>query len=120
MNTNALYPKPKINILKILNFFLMLFNCLLAVSFTSFITVMRKMIVGDAPPGAYEGPAIVDFLLRKEFIVVPILLIAFMVVKEFKVKPIKKKLYINLFVSAGIFAHAVIVFVVPFIFKMVK
>jgi hypothetical protein len=98
----------------------MLLNCLLAVSFTSFITVMRKMIVGDAPPGAYEGPALVDFLLRKEFIVVPILLIAFMVVKEFKVKPVKKKLYFNLFVLAGIFAHAVIVFVVPFIFKMVK
>jgi hypothetical protein len=54
-------------------------------------------------------------LLRKEFIIVPILLIIFMVVKELKVKPIKKKIYINLFVSAGIFAHAVIVFVVPFI-----
>lgn len=98
----------------------MLLNCLLVVSFTSFITVMRKMIVGDAPPGTYEGPALVDFLLRKEFIIVPILLIIFMVVKEFKVKPIKKKLYINLLVSAGLFAHAVIVFIVPFAFEMVK
>ena len=90
MNTNTQYPKPKINTLKILNFLLMLLNCLLVVSFTSFITVMRKMIVGDAPPGTYEGPAIVDFLLRKEFIIVPILLIIFMVVKEFKVKRVKK------------------------------
>lgn len=98
----------------------MLFNCLLAVSFASFISVMRKMIVGDAPPGAYEGPAIVDFLLRKEFIIVPILLVIYMVVKEFKVKPTKNKLYINLFVSVGIFAHAVIVFVVPFVFGMAK
>jgi hypothetical protein len=49
------------------------------------------MIVGDGPAGASEGPVLVDFLLRKEFIIVTILLIAFMVVKEFKVKPIKKK-----------------------------
>ena len=98
----------------------MLLNCLLAVSFASFISVMRKMIVGEAPPGAYEGPAIVDFLLRKEFIIIPLLLIIFMVVKEFKVKLAKNKLYINLFVSVGIFAHAVIVLVVPFAFGMVK
>jgi hypothetical protein len=43
-----------------------------------------------------------------------------MVVKEFKVKPIKKKLYMNLLVSAGLFAHAAIVFIVPFAFEMVK
>lgn len=120
MNTDNQYPESKINTLKILNYFLMLVNCLLVVSFASFISVMRKIIVGDVPPGAYEGPAIVDFLLRKEFIVVPLMLVIFMVIKEFKVKPAKKKFYINLFVSIGIFAHAVIVFAVPFAFGMVK
>ncbi|MEJ2156486.1 MAG: hypothetical protein P8X96_14195 [Desulfobacteraceae bacterium] len=120
MNTNTQYPEPKIDTLKILNYFIMLLNCLLAVSFASFISVMRKMIVGDAPLGAYEGPAIVEFLLRKEFIIIPLLLVIFMVIKEFKVKPAKNKLYINLFVSVGIFAHAVIVFAVPFAFGMVK
>lgn len=97
----------------------MVFNSLLAISFASYLTVMRKIVVGDASPGVYQGPALVDFLLRKEFIIIPLLLIAFMVAKEFKVKPLKKRLYINSLISAGIFVHAVFIFIVPFIFGLV-
>ena len=77
------------------------------------------MIVGDAVQGIYEGHAIVNFLLRKEFILIPILLIAYMVIKEFKVKPLRSRVHINLSVFAGISIHALIVFVVPFIFGLV-
>jgi len=97
----------------------MLLNILLAISFASFLTVMRKMVVGDTAPGVYQGPALVDFLLRKEFLIIPLLLIVFMVVKEFKVQPLKKRLHINLYICAGIFAHAVFVFIVPLVFGLV-
>jgi hypothetical protein len=105
---------------KLLNLLLMLFNVLLAISFTSYLKVMRKIVVGDASPGVYQGPVLVDFLLRREFVIIPILLIVFMVGKEFKVKPLKKRLLINLFISASIFAHAVFVFILPFIFDLVQ
>jgi hypothetical protein len=104
---------------KISNIFLMLFNLFLTISFASFFKVMRKIVVGDVLPGVYLGPVLVDFLLRKEFVIIPILLVVFMVVKEFKVKPVKKRLLINLSISAIIFAHAVFVFILPFIFGLV-
>lgn len=91
----------------------------MAISIASFSRVMRKIVVGDASPGVYQGPALVDFLLRKEFIIIPILLMVFMVVKEFKIKPLKKRVYINLLISAGIFVHAVFIFIVPFIYGLV-
>jgi hypothetical protein len=119
MNNGALYPKQEMISHKIFNILLMLFNVLLAISFTSFLKVMRKMVVGDTPPGFYQGPVLVDFLLRKEFVIIPILLLVFMVGKEFRVKPLKKRLYINLFIFASIFAHAVFVFILPFIFDLV-
>jgi hypothetical protein len=91
----------------------------MAISIASFLRVMRKIVVGDASPGVYQGPALVDFLLRKEFVIITILLMVFMVVKEFKVKPLKKRVYINLLISAGIFVHAVFIFIVPFIYGLV-
>jgi hypothetical protein len=119
MNKDAIYPKPEMISHKILNIFLMVINSLLVISFVSFLTVMRKLVVGDAGPGVYQGPVFVDFLLRKEFIIIPLLLMVFMVAKEFKVKPLKKRLHLNLLISAGIIAHAVLIFIVPFIFGLV-
>ncbi|MGD9217161.1 MAG: hypothetical protein PVJ84_20285 [Desulfobacteraceae bacterium] len=111
--------KPKL-IHKLFNAFLMVFNVCLTVALYSILDLARRWYIGTDPETSeYSGPALADFFLRKELIIIPILLIVFMVVKEFKVKPIKKRVHINLFISAGIFGHAMFIAAVPFIFSLI-
>lgn len=105
---------------KILNILLMLFNIHLALALYSILDLSRRWHIGvDPKTGEYTGPALANFFLRKEFVLIPILLIIFMVVKEFKVKSFKRRVHINLFISAGILAHAIFIASVPFIFSLV-
>lgn len=111
--------KPKM-IHKLFNVFLMVFNVCLAVALYSILDLTRRWYIGSAPEtGEYPGSALADFFLRKELIIIPILLIVFMLVKEFKVKPFKKRVHINLFISAGILGHAMLIAAVPFIFSLI-
>jgi hypothetical protein len=98
----------------------MLFNVCLAVALYSILDLTRRWYISvDPETSKYAGSAIADFFLRKEFIIIPILLIVFMVIKEFRVKPFKKRVYINLFISAGIIGHAMFIAAVPFIFSLI-
>lgn len=111
--------EPKI-IHKMFNVFLMVFNVCLAVVLYSILDLTRRWYIGvDPETGEYPGPFLADFFLKKELIIIPILLIVFMVVKEFKVKPFKKRVQINLFISAGILGHAMLIAAVPFIFSLI-
>lgn len=49
--------------------------------------------------------ALLDFLLHKGFLLLLILIVLFTIVKEYKIKPIKKRLYWNLWVLAGLTAY---------------
>jgi hypothetical protein len=70
----------------------MLFNVCLAVALYSILDLTRRWYISvDPETSKYAGSAIADFFLRKEFIIIPILLIVFMVIKEFRVKPFKKE-----------------------------
>ncbi len=118
MNNDTLVSKPK-TLHKVLNIILMLFNLYSAHSLTMIIIVMRSMHIDphrDPQTGVYIGSALFDFLLRKEFIIIPVLFIVGMIIKEFKVKVFKKRVYINLLILAGIYTHMLLLMSIPFFF----
>lgn len=119
MTNGAPNSKPRM-LHRILNFLLMLFNVHLAFAFYSILDLSRRWHIGVSPEkGDYERPALADFFLRKEFIVIPILLVFYMIVKEFRIRSFKKRVHINLLISAGILSHALFIGAVPFMFSLI-
>lgn len=105
---------------KFLNILLMLFNLYLAISLYWILTFTRSWHIGaDPSTGNYSAPPLAMFLLRKEFIIIPMILLGCMIYKEFKVKPFSIRVKINLLIAAGIMAHAMFIAAVPFIFSLV-
>jgi hypothetical protein len=105
---------------KFLNLVLMLFNAHLALALYSILTLTRSWHIGvDPSTGAYTAPPLAEFFLKKEFIIVPIFLLVLMIYKEFKIKLFRKRVQINLLVSACILAHAMFIAAIPFIFSLV-
>lgn len=118
MNQEAVLQRPK-TFHVVLNILLMLFNLLMAYSSAVFLFMTRRIHIEhfiDPQTGQYPGPALADFFLRKEFIIIPILLIIYMVVQEFRIKIFRKRVYKNLLVLVGIYGHVLFMGLVPFIF----
>jgi hypothetical protein len=119
MNNDIPISEPRA-ISKFLNIALMLLNVYLAISLYSILDLTRSWYIGvDPSTGKYASPSLSEFLLKKEFIVIPILLLGYMIYKEFKVKPLKKRVRINLLILAGILSHSMLIAAVPFIFSLV-
>jgi hypothetical protein len=109
----AILGKPK-SLPLILNYVLMAINILTAMGSASYIyyTHVANVELIDEHP----EPAIAYFFLRKEFMLIPILLVAYMIYKEFKVASFKKRVKKNLWVLAGIYIYCIFIGLVPFIF----
>lgn len=107
---------------RLLNFLLMVLNCLLTLLLYSLLSVSRSLYIETysyRETGSFPGPAMADFFLRREFIILPLLLLAFMFLKEFKDRNFKKSIRINLLILAIIFLHAFFIAAVPFTFSLV-
>jgi len=105
---------------KILNVVLMLFNVNLVLILYTILNLTRSWHIGaDPSTGDYTAPVMAEFFLKKEFIIIPIILLCFMIYKEFKVTRFRKRVQINLFISAGILSHAMFIAAVPFIFSLI-
>lgn len=118
MNQEAILKKPKpLNL--ILNVLLMAFNLLMAMISINYLIVSHSINIEqfiDPQTGQFPGSPIAYFFLRKEFVLIPILLIVCMVIKEFKVASFRKRVKRNLLVSAGIYGHWIFVGLVAFLF----
>lgn len=118
MNQEAILLRPK-TFHVVLNMLLMLFNILMAIGSASVLFISRSANIEhfvDPQTGQYPGPVLLDFFLRKEFIIIPILLILYMVIKEFRIKSFRKRVYRNLLVLAVIYLNALFIGLVPFVF----
>lgn len=118
MNQEAILKKPK-KIHLILNVLLLVLNVLAAMGSIGYLLVSNSMNIEqfvDPQTGEFPGSSIAYFFLRKEFILIPILLIVYMVIKEIKVASFKKRVRRNLLVFVGIYGHCILVGLVPFIF----
>ena len=83
MKKNNLNSTPKI-IHKFFNLLLMLFNVLLALALYSILDLSRRWYIGvDPETSTFTGPALANFFLKKELIIIPILIVIIMVGKEF-------------------------------------
>lgn len=118
MNQEAVLNKPK-TLHLILNVLLMAFNLLMAIISIYYLIASHRLNIEqfiDPQTGEFPGSSIAYFFLRKEFILIPVLLIVYMVYKEFKMASFRKRVKKNLLVLAGIYGHWIFVGLVPFIF----
>lgn len=101
------------------NFLLLALNCILTFALYALLSFLRSIHIETRSHQGSDslfGPISADFLLRREMIIVPILLLVVMFVKEFKNNPGENSVYLNWMVFAVICAHAVFIAVVPHLF----
>jgi len=104
-----------------INYLLMSLNCLITLALYALLSAYRSSHIETHRYRSIEsffGSSLADFFLRREFIAVPILLLAVMFVKEFSDTPYKSKVQFSMFVFIAICAHAVFISVVPYIFSL--
>jgi len=103
------------------NYLLMSLNCLFTLALYALLSAYRSSHIemhSDRSLDTFFGRSPADFFLRREFIAIPILLLAVMFVKEFTNTPYKNRVQLNMFVFATICAHAIFITVVPYIFSL--
>lgn len=117
MNNDATIPLKPRKFHSVLNVLLMLYNVLMGYTVCVMIIIARRLHVDPfiSPQGVYPGSPIVSFVLRTEFIAVPVILIVTMVLKEFKVKIFKKRVFINLLIFAAIHIHLFVIMLLPYL-----
>ncbi len=105
----------------IFNFLLMALNCLITIAVYALLSAYRRLHVEIHAYREFEiflDPPMVNFFLRREFIAVPLLLLAVMFVKEFSDASYKSKVQLNMFILAAIFAHSLFIVAVPYFFSL--
>jgi hypothetical protein len=117
MNDDATIPSKPRKLHSVLNVLLMFYNILMGYTLCVVIVIARRLHVDPFinQQGVYPGSQVVSFFLRNELLAIPILLIAAMILKEFKVKIFKKRVYINLLIMAAIHIHLIITMLIPHI-----
>ncbi len=106
MSEDIIQAKPQ-PLLKVCNILLMLINLWVAFIICMFIIIIRKNYF-DPHSGVFMGAPFADFISQKHFIILPVLFTVGMIIKEFKVKLLKKKVYINLLIMAALLIYAFI------------
>ena len=111
-NTKKKPPK-KHWFLRIFNVFLMLFIswfalvlCIVLISRESLV----EMSSGFFDKSTLMGSKVLNYLIYKQYIVFPIIVVIGMVVKEFKVKVLPNRIYINLTMLLYVLGHLGIIF----------
>lgn len=102
------------------NYLLMSLNCLITFVFYALLSAYRRLhieIHRYRETDVFFESSMTDFFLRREFIALPILLLAFMFVKEFTSTPYKSKVQLNMFIFATILGHAIFITTVPYLFS---
>lgn len=109
-NVMSNFPKKNDMLKKICNILLMLIVfwaafliCILLLSRESFVELSKTFFSPQVPP--LMGSPVLSFLLRKEFIVLPIIVVTGMIIKEFKIKPLRKRILWNLALLTVTAAH---------------
>lgn len=118
MNQDITMPaKPK-KLYTILNILLMLYNALIAYTLCVIIIISRRLHIDPFidSEGVYPGSQIFSFFLRKELFIVPVLLIIGMVIKEFRIQLLKKRVYANLIILVAIHLHLFLTMLLPHIY----
>lgn len=69
-------------------------TCVLLLSRESFVEMSKSFFSPEVPP--LLGSTALNFLLRKEFIVFPIFIVIGMIVKEFKIEQLQRRVKLNL------------------------
>ena len=103
----------------ILNYILMSLNSLLTFALYALLSAYRRLHIETYSYRKAEsllGSAMTDLFLRREFIAVPILLLAVMFLAEFSKVSYKSKVQLNIFVFAAICAHAIFITIIPHVF----
>lgn len=112
LNDNS---RKKNHVLKVAgNFILMLsgiwiasVTCVLLLSRDSIVEMSINFFSPEVPP--LLGSTVLNILLRKEFIVVPAIIIISTIVKEFKIEPLQRRVKLNLgLLFAAIFHFCVL------------
>ncbi len=105
----------------IFNYLLMSLNCLLTFVLYALLSAYRSLHIEThsyLKPNTLLESSTAEFFLRREFIAIPILLLAVIFVKEFTNSPYRSKVQLNMFVFAVICAHSLFISVVPYIFSL--
>jgi hypothetical protein len=103
---------------KIANFILMLINIWMAILVAAvilsrefIISLGRSFFPQDTP---VMGSRILEILTREEFVVLPLLFFIALVVKEFIIKQIQKRIRVNLIMLAGVLLFFVVLMLLFF------
>lgn len=118
MNQDIAMPaKPK-KLYTFLNILLMLYNALMAYTLCVIIIVSRRLHIDPFldSQGVYPGSRIFAFLLRKELFIVPVILMTWMIIKEFRIQLLRKRVYVNLIILAAIHLHLFLTMLLPHIY----
>ena len=105
----------------IFNYILMSLNCLLTFVLYALLSAYRSLHIEPysyLKTSSVFGSSMADFFLRREFITIPVMLLAIMFVKEFTNSHYKSKVQLNMFVFAAICAHSLFITVVPYFFSL--
>lgn len=110
--------KPK-KLHTVLNILLMLYNALMAYTLCVIIVISRRLHIDPFidSEGVYPGSQIFAFFLRKELFIVPVLLIIGMIIKEFRIQLIRKRVYANLIILVAIHLHLFLTMLLPHIYS---
>ncbi len=108
--SEIILPAKPHKLLKVFNILSMLINLWMAFLLCVMLIMMRE---GFVEP--HMESSLPDFLLQKKFIAFPALFTVGMIIKEFKIQPLMKRLYINLLIMAGLFIHMGLLQYLPYL-----